>query len=147
MDRFYLRYCGRYLGVYALASLVISGIAYATGWNAPSSLNLVIAFTTAFYPGALFVKDNGRLPEKIEKRKFTAVSLLIISVFSCLLLALLCALVPGLWAALTVEMGGLPVWALPGIIALSLLLYYALIGWGFSNGAKTQFKVIEKGKA
>lgn len=143
-DNFYFRYCGLYLLPYVGLTLAVIAIAYFTGWEPPSVLNLIIAMCSSYYPAYQFVKDHNRAPEKPEKRRFAGATLLIITVLSTVFVAGLAAIVPGLREELEfmVEQLGAGVFAV--IVVVTLLFYYLAIGWGFGQGAKMQIKALEK---
>jgi len=114
--------------------------------NLPSVTSLIIAMVSGFYPGTLFVKDFGRLPEKSERRRFAVASLIVITIFSFIAVTAIFLLVGATMKDASDFFTRLPVWVMPVIAVVVMALYYFVIGSGFKTGAKIQLKAQGKSK-
>lgn len=146
---FYRRYVGSYLTVYVVLTLLIGLLAALPVLDQlPSSFSIIIALISAYWPAHLFVKDHGRVPDKVEKRRFALANLLAVTVLSLVVSALVWNLAIPLEEreAIMRELMITPFWVFTIVIILFTGLYYFLIGWAFGWGAKLQLKAIEKAK-
>lgn len=149
-DTFYTRYVGRYVGAYIIMTALFAATAFVPALDGiPNSFAIVIAMIAAYWPGMRFAQDHNRRPEKSEKRKFAAASLLIVTVLSGLVFALIWAMVvsPEEKDMLREQFADFQMWWFIPIMFVVLLIYYGVIGWGFSTGAKMQLKAAEKAQA
>lgn len=148
-DNFYRRYVGSYLITYIGLSFLLTALAYLPFLDSlPGSFNIVIALVSAILPAYLFVKDHGRAPDALEKRRFAAVNLVIVSLLSIAVLACLWnfVMLPEEREALTMELMHTPFWVFAVVTILFFGLYYLGIGWAFGWAAKLQLKAIDKQK-
>jgi uncharacterized membrane protein YidH (DUF202 family) len=147
---FFKRYVCAYLLVYVGLSILFAATAFVPVLDKiPDSFGVVIAMISALWPGQRFAEDYGRKPDKSEKRRFAATTLGIVTVLSCVVLAVLWMFfIPAADKDETLRsLAGLPAWGYVAIVALVGALYYWVIVLGFCMGAKNQIKAMEKKRA
>ena len=142
MDTLYTKYLSRYLAINLGLTIIIFGVAAFLQVEIPSVMNIIIAYVSGFYPGHLFAKDNDRLPEKNELRRFSLTGLIVLTVISGLFMMLIFRFAFTPEEIEQLKSLSLAIWA--GIIVFTGLIYYFIIGWGFKRGAKMYFQSIKK---
>ena len=143
-DRFPTRYVGIFTGYFAAVMIVVTAILYFSPWDLPSSIALVISMLAALGTGTHFGSEQGRIPEKAEKRMFGLAASLI-SVFLPILFFSAFLLVIGAGIADAIpQFFEIPAWVWAVALVFSIGLNYLISSWAFGRGAKNQLKLLEK---
>jgi len=135
--------------VYIVVMVVLHGILALLDLEGNSGALLAILMGAAAYTASKFIKDNKRVPNKIEKSKLVWLSFGVSWVISIVFVVFFVALMfeKEDWLALKTlisEMSGLILW---GAVIFTSFIQWASLSYGYGSLAKKQYTaLLKKGK-